>query len=367
MAITPEELTLIAYQISERFEKVNTFYLTQMAKQMKEIGTLSASNLHRLEQMSIMGSNVEKINEYLMKQTGLALKDIYKLYEDSGFSEYGDVSYLYEAKNVNQVPFSKNVAIQNYINSVKQLTQGTFINLSRTTVIDRNYRDAIDFGITKVSEGVEDYNSAIRDILKKTAKTGMRVQYSSGITRRLDSAARMNILEGVRQINAGVRKEAGEQYGADGVEIDAHGLCAKDHLPYQGKQYSIKEYNKINDGLKRQFGTCNCQHNISYIVLGISPHTYDKEELRQMKDYSNEKIKIGDKEVTRYEASQAMRQLETQMRYKKDEIITLREAGCDYKKENEQLALLQKHYREISKESGLKKRYSRAYVPGYKS
>ena len=40
-----------------------------------------------------------------------------------------------------------------------------------------------------------------------------------------------------------------------------------------------------------------------------------------MQNYSTEKIQIGDKEVTRYEASQLMRQIETQMRYKKDEII----------------------------------------------
>ena len=88
--------------------------------------------------------------------------------------------------------------------------------------------------------------------------------------------------------------------------------------------------------------------------------------VKDMQNYSTEKIQIGDKEVTRYEASQLMRQIETQMRYKKDEIITLRTAGCEYKKESQRLRDLQKQYNVVSKASGLKKRYERAYVPGFK-
>lgn len=37
----------------------------------------------------------------------------------------------------------------------------------------------------------------------------MRVKYASGYTRRLDSAVRMNILEGVRQVNLGIRQITG--------------------------------------------------------------------------------------------------------------------------------------------------------------
>ena len=54
-------------------------------------------------------------------------------------------------------------------------------------------------------------------------------------------------------------------------EIDAHGLCAEDHLPYQGRQYSLRNYERLNSYLKRPIGTCNCRHGISYIILGVSP------------------------------------------------------------------------------------------------
>ena len=135
MAISNEELTEIAYQISERFEKVNTFYLTKMAEQIKLIHKLDPDNMHRLQQMAIMGNNIDEINLYLSKQTGLALKDIYSLYDRSAGEIYKDVAYLYKARGITQPPFSKNVAIQNYINSAKNLTQNTFQNMANTTAI----------------------------------------------------------------------------------------------------------------------------------------------------------------------------------------------------------------------------------------
>ena len=365
MAISNEELTEIAYQISERFEKVNTFYLTKMAEQVKAIGKLDKDNMHRLQQMAIMGNNIDEINLYLSQQTGLALQDIYKLYDRSAGEIYKDVAYLYKARKIAQIPFAKNTAIQNYIASVKNLTQNTFLNMARTTVISQSYRDVIDLAIDTVATGMDDYQSVMRRMLIDKAQNGTRVKYASGRTRRLDSAARMNILEGVRQINYGVRLEAGKQYGADGVEIDAHGLCAEDHLPYQGRQYSLSKYHSINDSLKRHFGTCNCQHGISYIILGISPPTYDDKELQRIKDYSTEKIKVGDKEITRYEASQVMRNLETKMRYKQEQIIALQKAGKDAEEQKKQLKRLKQSYGYTSKQANLRRQWNRAKVPGY--
>ena len=364
--ITDDEITKISYIIASRFEKVNIYYLTLLAEQVKEIGNLSPENMNTLEQMSKMGANIDSINSFLAIQTGLALSDIDKLYERVAHDIYKDVADLYKAGNVAQPKFKDNARLQTYLNSTKQLTKNTFINMSNTTAISKTYKATVDFAVDAVAQGLDNYDNVIKRFIIDKSTNGAKIEYASGVTRRIDSAARMNILEGVRQINAGVRKEAGIQYGANGVEIDAHGLCAEDHLPYQGKQYSIDKYNKINNSLKRQFGTCNCQHNISYIILGVSPPTYDKQELEDMKAYSNEKIKIGNKEVTRYQASQLMRQTETKMRYKKDEIITLETAGISASKERQQLRDLQSVYRNISSSADLQKRYDRAYVPGFK-
>ena len=365
MALSNDELTNIAFRIADRFEKVNIFYLSKMAEQIKDIGRLDKDNMHRLEQMAKMGNNIEEINLYLSKQSGLALQDIYRLYDKSACEIYKDVAYLYKHRGITQPAFSKNIAIQNYISSVRNLTAGTFANMANTTSIAEDYKDAIDLAIDTVTTGMDGYQDALEKIVLAKATQGARVKYSSGRTRRLDSAARMNILEGVRQVNYGVRLEAGRQFGADGVEIDAHGLCAEDHLPYQGRQYSLSKYHSINDSLKRHFGTCNCQHGISYIILGISPPTYDDKELKRIQDYSTEKIKVGDKEITRYEASQVMRNLETKMRYKQEQIIALQKAGKDAEEQKKQLKRLKQSYGYTSKQANLRRQWNRAKVPGY--
>ena len=51
MVYSWDELTDMSYKVSERFQKVNVKYLTLMGKQIKEIGKLSPSNLHQIQQM----------------------------------------------------------------------------------------------------------------------------------------------------------------------------------------------------------------------------------------------------------------------------------------------------------------------------
>ena len=72
------------------------------------------------------------------------------------------------------------------------------------------------------------------------------------------------------------------------------------------------------------------------------------------KDYSQRKVTVNGVDMTRYEASQAMRQAETKIRYQKEEIITLESAGIDTTKERSKLNDLQNGYIGICNQSGLK-------------
>lgn len=129
----------------------------------------------------------------------------------------------------------------------------------------------------------------------------------------------MNILEGVRRLNADMMEETGKEFGADGVEISAHGLCAPDHQPIQGRQFSNKEYERLNQRLQRPIGTLNCHHFATPIILGVSKPVHSDKELREINAQSNAPVEYRGKTMTRYEASQKQRQLETAIRYAKDE------------------------------------------------
>ena len=352
--------------VANRFEEVNVRYIELMAKHISDIGALTATDIHRLDEMARMQANIDEINNMLARATDKSVLEIQMIFKKSGMLEYSDMAKYYLAKNIVQPTFFENTVINNYMKSMAIATGNTFRNISHTTAISQDYRNAVDSMIQEVTMGMTDYESVTRRIINKTVSNGLRVVYASGLTRRLDSALKLNLIEGIRRLNSGIREEAGKQFGADGVQIDAHGLCAEDHLPYQGRQYSLKKFNKIQSELKRPIGTMNCQHNISYIVLGISPNPYSAQELQQMKDYSQEMIEVNGKKYTRYECTQVMRRLETRMRYEKEKIIGLKSANQDIGKEKERLNILESSYRRIANKSGVKPRFDNAYVPNYK-
>ena len=66
--------------------------------------------------------------------------------------------------------------------------------------IQQAYYEIIDRGILAISQGKETFQTEMRRIMKQLGNNGV-VLYESGRTRRLDSAIRMNILDGIRQVN----------------------------------------------------------------------------------------------------------------------------------------------------------------------
>ena len=238
--ITDEQYTKISYAMASQFEQINTDAITKMSEHIRDIGRLDKLDLHRLEQMNRMNANIAEINKELQKQCQMTSKQLNELYLASGLDTYQGTAVYYAAKGVKQQAFQMNNRVQAYIQSVSERTAKSFENLSRTTALSENYRKLVDRGIYAVSTGMEDYKSAIRHTLTETVDKSMRVTYASTYigkdgklhhrTRRMDSAARMNILEGVRQVQFGVRDIAGEEFGADGYEITAHALSRSSSL-----------------------------------------------------------------------------------------------------------------------------------------
>ena len=348
--------------LSARFTEINTHYLELLGKQIKDIGKLTPSNLHQLQQMMRMGTNIEVIQQEIAKAVGKTAEDIAKLLEQAAESAYSDTSVFYEARNMSQVPLLQNTALLNVVQAIEKVTLGELVNLSQTTVIRPSYSVAIDKAVWAVQTGQVDYHKAIRSALRETAQAGLRVEYESGYTRRLDSAVRQNVLDGTRAINQGVRDEAGRQFGADGVEISAHGMCAADHENIQGRQYTKAEFEEIQASLRRRIGTWNCGHRTFSIVLGISSPAYSKKELREMHELNHTPVEYNGKTfATRYEASQEQRRIETAIRYAED-VRTLATASGDTAlatEMDEAINTMNREYRNFSKAAWLQTRRDR--------
>ena len=387
--VNEDLLTDYSYLVSARFEAINTHYLKLMGKQIKEIGKLNPSSLRKLEQMNKMGYNISEINRILAAESGKSLEELYRVYDMSNLAIYDDLAKTLKSNKNSRKAFRNNAYLQGQINSIKALTGGTFNNLANTTVVSKQYQQVIDTAIQAVMSGQTDYYSAIRNQMNLAAEEGLSVTYASGLTRRLDSAVRMNVLDGIRQMGNATLDAAGEEFGADGYEITAHSLCAEDHIEIQGRQFAkgdnpvtvdgkiYPSYNQMNGMLKRKLTTCNCKHRRYPIILGISEPAYTDEELKQRTDASREPVTITvgyDKDgnaktkvITRYEATQMQRNIETNIRRAKDRHILSEAAGDTVGTdiEKQRIRLLNRAYRQLSSEAGLAPKWERTFVAGY--
>lgn len=285
----------------------------------------------------------------------------------------------YKAANVEQIPIMQSHTMSqkvlNGIASVNKVT-GDMMKTSALGIIDSSgkitalpdyYRSALADAVNAIKLGEETYQKAIAKTATTLSKSGLRVQYPKR-TMELNAAVRMNIMDNYRQTMSELRWMQGIEFGADGVEVSAHGLCAPDHQPYQGKQFTLKQFDKIQEDklAPRPLETgANCKHSVNPIILGISENVLSKKDVEALNRQSNEDVTItglGDRELTmsRYEATQYQRGIERNLR-KVNERIYLNpddEAAKAAKKAYNAV------YRRVTKEAGLTTRMERtkAYI-----
>ena len=367
-----EEMTDALLEIfEERWHAIITEYLSSMGDHLADIGELLPSDANRIIEMRRMGVTMERIRKQIAHAAQQSEEDVIRAMQAIAKSDAAFAERIFGSK----LTASGRSALKRVLEAQARVTFGEMENLSRTTVLSDGYRKAVDKAVQAVQGGVSDYRSAIRRTVEEAAAEGLRVEYPtktpSGRNRsmRLDSAVRMNVLDGVRAMNRAAMEQIGEEYGADGIEISAHALCATDHLPYQGLQYSKEEFEELQQSLGRPIGAWNCKHMTWPIILGVSECTYSKEELAEMNRFSTEEIEIDGRKKTRYEWSQEQRRIETAVRYQKDRANLARHSGHDDIRRDAQAKInkLTKAYEGISEKTKLGAEWDRMRVAGFRA
>lgn len=365
--LSERQLEAILKVFQDRMQAVTEEYLIRMGQHLRQIGTLSASDINRLVELKRMNYNMERIKREIARAANMSVKDVESAFLAVAESDMRFAEKVFAADHAPSI--KANPALERILKAQARITNQTLSNLSQTTILPDGYRNAVDVAIQSVQAGVSDYNSAIRRAMKNAAKDGLRVQYpNSGISRRLDTAVRMNILDGIRTINQDVMNQVGKEFNADGVEISAHALCAEDHIPYQGTQMANRDFAHLqNTVLDRPFGMWNCRHTWHPILMGISQPAHTQEELAEFKRNSRERIEIDGVTKSRYEWTQEQRRIETAIRYQKDIAIAAKASGdmvarkeCAY-----MIRELDKYYSKISEAAGLYERRDRMKVSGF--
>ena len=382
-------------RILERFyntyEKYNTKVLKELGEAIKKFDGISPSKAHILAQELKFGNTVDKLLEDLSKISGKSVQDLSKLLDEVAKENVEFSEVYYKAKNLEYVEYKNNSQLKRLVDTIKIETNQTFQNISQSRNIGfsltdesgvkvfqplRNvYNNLIDEAVMNVTTGVADYQSAMRNTIKQLADSGVKVNEAkvayNNYRVRIDSAVRQSVLNGIRKVNLGVQEVIGDEIGADGVEISAHMLCASDHLPYQGRQYTKEEFENINSyELDRPIATgdYNCGHFAFQIVLGVDRPSHTKKMLKEFKKGSLREVEYRGKKYTAYEATQIQRKFETAIRQQKDRQIIARSSGDkdEIRASQQKITQLTTEYKNFSKTAKLDVYKDRLTVSGYK-
>lgn len=370
--LSERQLRELLKVFDERYQAIVEEYLQRMGEHLWDIGRLTDTDVHRLKQLKRMNANVEAIKKKIAKAAAASVEDVEQVFRHIAESNLDFANTMFAETHSPGVKVSPiktlSSPMERILKAQLRITAQTMANLSQTTILSDGYKAAVDVAVQTVQSGLTDYNSAIRRALKEASAEGLRVQYQSGHTRRLDTAVRQNVLDGMRALNQDTLDQLGKEFGADGVEISAHMLCATDHLPYQGLQFGKKQFERIQNTLERPFGMWNCKHTMYPILLGISQPSHTKEELEMYRNYSQEAVTIDDVTMSRYEWSQQQRRIETAVREQKYIAVGAKASGDDVARREAQRNInrLQTQYAKISDAAGLTPEKERMAVAGFR-
>lgn len=399
--LSENSINYLIQPIIDRQESINTFVLNTIASRVGEIGKISPEDLRRLKLLVIFGADIREMNSTLADMSKLQVRDIKGLIKDVAIETHTDAKPLYDYRHKSFVPYDKNIKLQRIVTSIGNQTAQTYTNLSNSKAtgflirdlkhpgqlkfqsINDTYQTIMDEAIQSVKSGV-DYRVAMRKALKQLADSGIRRLYwNSGYTQRLDTAVRRNLLDAVRQIDQGVEDLIGKETGATGKELSAHINSAPDHEPFQGHQFTNKQYARLQSnedfediqgrhfsGVERIIGQWNCRHVARSIIVGVTKPKYTTEQLDKMIEDNAKGYTTPDgKHMTMYECTQMQRQLETKIRYAKDEQMALQAANdiIGARAARKKVVDLLAEYKKFSADCGLRPQLDRARVIGYRA
>lgn len=384
-------------RLIDRIESGNTFVLKEIGKTIGMIRNLTPTQAYQLQQMVKYGASYQTIIERLSKITNINTKEIDEIFNAYAKKDYQFAKKFYDYKGIEYIPFEKFTLLNQQVKALSKMTKIAYTNLSNTSAIGFTIKDAfgnvrfknisdayqyaVDQAILSISQGKDTFDHQMKSILKDLGSGVKVLDYQSGRTRRLDSALRMNLQGGLRQLHNEVQSILGESFGANGVEITVHEHPAEDHQNLQGRQFSLEQFNNLQNNLPatdykgitythehRPISQYNCYHNVRYIILGVNEPQYSDEELQRIINKNEYGFKYEGKHYSLYEGTQLQRKIETEIRKQKDIQIIGREANNNLVvlEAQDKITQLTDKYRELSKISGLPTKMERMRVVGYK-
>ena len=358
--------------------------LQRIGKRIGKYGKMSLADVKAINNIAVVKSDMDAITKELAKVTGYNISQIEQMYGELLEEQHLANQPLYDYRGKKFVPFAENRELQAIARAYAKTTGETMINLAKTKALcimgangkpigmQKYYTDVLDKAVMQVSTGATDFHTAMRDSIIELGGSGVRVDYGGGVTRRLDTVVRQNLLWGAKQASTEYNTMIGEELGCDGIEVDWHSNPRPSHSFMQGKQYVLGKARTINgvyfesaDEALERLQDYGCLHYKTPIICGISEPRYSPEELKRLNEENAKRYTIDGKEYSGYEVTQMQRRLESSVRNEKTTRDLAKASGDNalVKRCNERIKAYQGKYDEISNITGIQGDKKRMSVP----
>lgn len=374
--LAPDQINALRESAGRITGPVTEYLLRDIVRRVAQAGRMTSTAAYQVWRAQQLGVSQREIKRELRRLLGLSHREIRRIFYQCAQSGYSlDVRRF---PQVQAVPFTQNVPLQQIVTTAVELARSDFTNLTQTLgMVDPHgralplqdaYRSCTDFAFKQVVTGAASCTEAIRQATHNLADKGVRViDYESGIHTSLEAAVRRNIMGGLGLMQERVSQTVHDQLGCDGWEITAHANSAPDHEPIQGRQYPDSEYQMLNNSLVRRIGILNCGHAAFPVILGVNSPQYTPAELLQLRTDNEQGVEVDEVHYTGYQATQMQRSLERAIRRQKQRIMVDEAAGDREKlaQDKTRLAVLHQRYSSFSKDAGLRTQYERTETVNY--
>lgn len=259
------------------------------------------------------------------------------------------------------------------IKAAQKQTVGELKNLTRsmgfknvlfgTTGVKGMYQREMDLALLKVCTGTFSYDAAVDECIHRLAQSGLRtIDYASGKSYQLDTAARMCVRTGMSQLSGKITEANLQQSNHDLVITSQHMGSRPEHAVWQNKVFSYSgKSKKYPDFVKKTgYGTvtglkgANCTHDFYPYWEGASvvPDNVTVPESKV----------IDGKKYTYYQMTQQQRKMERQIRATKREIEAQNMVGGEVTALKNKLSRQMDQYVSFSDKADLRPKENRLRV-----
>lgn len=380
--MTPGEIERFPLTLESIFSEFEMSVMEDIVRRIVINGEITSSADWQLVRLLQLGQSRDYIRKTLAITLGKAKLDVNYLFSTAAEQEYIRDKTLYETVSKEFIPYNQNEQLKQAVAAISEQTKEEFSNITQTLGFSKKvngksevedltkyYQETLDKAMLQIGTGTFSKEQVVKQVVKEMTNSGLRsIDYDSGYTSRINVAARRALNTGLGQLTAKVNEINAKELGTNDYEVSWHGTARPEHQIWQGRVYSHEELISVC-GLGTVTGLCgaNCRHTYYPFIVGISVRTYTDEQLDEMNKAENTPKEYNNKEYTKYEATQRMRQLETRMRAQRQRVKLLKDANAledDITAERAKYRETMRQYKDFAEKMDLPQQKQRIYDDG---